>query len=114
MPEYPLPSYAASIWVASDSLMLAFPGQGPEARGHTIRLPLSAGGLQAAIAILKDRAQAQDLRLSQRGTPSQYEAEAMLTNDAKYRAWLGAMSATRARAKAEKAEAEAFLAELGL
>jgi len=79
----PVPHYACTFWVAGDSLMVAFPGQGPEAKGHTIKLPASKAGLETIITILKDRAQARDLRLSQKGTPSQYEIE----NDARYKAF---------------------------
>lgn len=77
MPEsYPIPDYAVSIWVAGDDLLVAFPGQGAEGRGHTVRLPASATGLATAITILKDRQRAKSLRLGQPGTPTQYELEA--------------------------------------
>ena len=54
MPDpYPLPAYAVSIWISGDDLMVAFPGTVTE-QGHTIRLPASAGGLQAAVNRLSE------------------------------------------------------------
>jgi len=110
MPEsYPLPSYAVSLWIAGDDLWLAFPGQGPEGRGHSVRLPASVGGLQAAIKILRARETAEDLRIAQRGTPTQYDleriAEYMLKSD---------HAAKQAERREAKAAAAAELAELGL
>lgn len=76
MPEsYPLPAHAASFWIAGPDLWIAFPGQGPEGKGHSIRLPASVAGLATAIQILKDRAQAESLKIGNDGTPSQYTAE---------------------------------------
>lgn len=130
MSHYPLPAYAVSAWVAGDSLMIAFPGTVSE-QGHTIKLPASAGGMAAAINIMKERARAEDLRIGNAGTPTQYsieqragiaygkavrrlrqeEAEAIAEkNEAK----LKAHTAKVRRAEREKAEAAEFLKELGL
>lgn len=115
MPEsYPLPSHAAHFWIAGDDLWIAFPGQGPEERGHSIRLPASAGGLAAAVKIMRDRATARDLKLSNPGTPTQYEIERALAHDAKYAHILGAMKQAKIMDEAERKEAAAELAELGL
>lgn len=108
--KYPLPAYAASIWVAGDNLMVQFPGQGPEGREHTIKLPVHENGLKTAIKILKDRAQAEALTIANRGTPSQWQAE----NDARYRAFHKALQKDRKDREQEKREAEEFLKELGL
>lgn len=111
MPEsYPLPAHAASFWIAGDDLWIAFPGQGPEAKGHSIRLPASVAGLATAIQILKDRAAATDLRLSNKGTPSQYEIE----NDRRYQALVRARKEERETSAEERASAAAELQELGL
>ena len=111
MPEsYPLPSYAISLWVAGDDLWLAFPGQGPEGKGHSVRLPASIAGMQTAVAILRERSQAKDLRLGERGTPTQYELE----QDKKYGAILAAMQADTAEKREARARAAAELTELGL
>lgn len=109
MDKYPLPSYAVSVWAAGDSLMVAFPGIATE-QGHTIKLPLSPAGLKTAITILAERQAASDLRLSQRGTPTQYEVE----NDARYKALVRARQKEKAYTAAEIAEADEFLKELGL
>lgn len=115
MPEpFPLPSYAASFWVAGDDLWIAFPGQGPQERSHSIRLPASAAGMAAAIKIMRDRSQAARLELSNRGTPTQYEVERALASDANYAYILGAMASAKAVTEADRAAARAELEELGL
>lgn len=109
MPEQiPLPSHAASFWIAGDDLWIAFPGQGPNERGHSIRLPASVAGLQTAISILKTRSA--PTKLGERGTPTQYDLE----TDEKFRKWLGAMNASKAATANERAQAKAELEELGL
>jgi hypothetical protein len=110
--KYPLPAYAVSMWVVGDNLMVAFPGTVSE-KGHTIKLPASAGGLQAAITIMKDRARATDLRIGNKGTPTQYDLEAIgkfMIENAGYKE----REARKASTAAEVAEATAFLEELGL
>lgn len=130
MSHYPLPAYAVSAWVAGDSLMIAFPGTVSE-QGHTIKLPASEGGLRAAINIMKERARAEDLRIGNAGTPTQYtleqragmaygkavrklRAEEELAVAEKNEAKLKAHTAKVRRAEREKAEAAEFLKELGL
>lgn len=111
MPEsYPLPAHAASFWIAGDDLWIAFPGQGPEGKGHSIRLPASTAGLATAIAILRERSKATDLRLGARGTPTQYELE----QDKKYGAILAVMKADTAAKAEARAKAQKELEELGL
>lgn len=116
--KYPLPEYAVNMWVAGDSLMVAFPGTVSE-QGHTIKLPASAGGLQAAINIMKERARAASLRIGNKGTPTQWDADAILAhwgkmakveNDEK----IAKHEAKIAQARREREEAETFLKELGL
>jgi len=115
--KYPLPSYAVSAWIAGDSLMIAFPGTVTE-QGHTIKLPASAGGLAAAIRIMRDRAEAQDLRVGNRGTPTQWEMEKLaawgkaLKRDKEEK--IAKLEAKRAKAARERDEAAEFLKELGL
>lgn len=108
--KHPVPSYAASIWVVGDNLMVAFPGQGPEDIGHTIVLPIHEAGLKTVINVLKDRAKARDLRIGNRGTPTQWQAE----NDARWQALLRAASTDRKERERTRREAEAWLKELGL
>ena len=108
--RYPIPSHAASFWIAGDDLWIAFPGQGPEERGHSIRLPASAAGMATAIQIMKERAQARSLRLSNPGTPSQYEVE----NDRRYKALVRVRETERQTSRADRETAAAELKELGL
>lgn len=127
---YPLPSYACSVWVVGDHLMIAFPGVGTT-KGHTIKLPASAGGLQAAINIMKERERSADRRIGNAGSPTQYDIERqagaawgkatrMLREAAEAKAAeknekkLAEHTAKMRRLAREKTEAEEFLKELGL
>lgn len=111
MPEsYPLPAYAVSMWIAGDDLFIAFPGQGPEERGHTIKLPASIAGFQTTIAIMRERQSARSLKLGQRGTPTQWELE----QDKRYGAILEAMGKAKAVSDEDRRRAELELEELGL
>lgn len=128
---YPLPAYAASIWFTGDAISIAFPPQGPEAKGSTITIPLDRCGIETSgwgaplpsqrgwaviLTFLKQRASAarEFKRLSDPGTPSQYEVERALASDAKYAAILGAMAQAKVASKEEKDAAAHELAELGL
>jgi hypothetical protein len=111
--KYPLPSYAVSAWVVGDDLLIAFPSSRTE-KGHTIKLPASAGGLHAAITILKARSAEQSHLLGERGTPTAYEMETALSSDKRYGEWLKAMNASNAEKVRERDEATEFLKELGL
>lgn len=111
--KYPLPSYACSVWVAGDHLMVAFPGTLSE-QGHTIKLPVSEAGLKTALSILKERAQARDLRLSHSGTPSQHESEALLAAISQALSRKDTTLAKQRATAAEAREASEFLKELGL
>lgn len=111
--RYPLPDYAVSMWVVGDDLLVAFPSSRTE-KGHTIKLPVSSGGLHAAITIMKARAAERSHLLGERGTPTAYEMENALSSDARYAAWLKAMNADRAENAKAKEEATEFLKELGL
>lgn len=42
---YPLPAYAASIWLTADALMISFPATGPDGQGSTIALSLDKCGI---------------------------------------------------------------------
>lgn len=126
MPEpYPLPAHAASFWIAGDDLWIAFPGQGPEERGHSIRMPASPAGLHTAIQIMKARSEANDLRLGNKGTPTQYDLEAgkawgavqrrwNIEDDARAREILAEKAATAAERAEAREQAKADLKELGL
>lgn len=103
---YPPPAHSAYIWVAGDTIHLAFPPINGNVSGHSVILPATEKGLSRALAVLRDRSSALDLRLNHRGTPTQVNLE----SDAKYKAWLKSLAVT----KEEKEEAGKFLEELGL
>jgi hypothetical protein len=127
---YPIPAYAVSIWIAGDSLLVAFPGTVSE-QGHTIKLPASTAGLKTALDIAKARSEATSLLLGNAGTPTQYEIEARggaafgavsrrmreereaATAASKAEAE-ARLTAKKRKAAREAAEATEFLKELGL
>lgn len=92
---YPLPSYASTIWLdGRGNLCLALPS-GPQAKDHTITIPLakcsverSEGGStlgrqmgwQALLAVLGQRqaSKVRPVRLGDRAAPVQYDIDAML------------------------------------
>ena len=51
---YPVPHYAATIWLAGNDIMLGFE-QTAEAKGFSIRIPANEKGLAIAMQILRDR-----------------------------------------------------------
>ncbi len=92
---YPLPSYASTIWLdGKGNLCLALPS-GPQAKAHTITIPLAKCsierreggstlgrqmGWQALLAVLGQRqaSQVRPVRLGDRAAPVQYDIDAML------------------------------------
>lgn len=73
MKDYPLPSYASSIWLADDQIYLAFPD---ERGGHTIHFPDSPRGYETMMRVLRERAMQTSARtLGLSGTPAQQEAD---------------------------------------
>lgn len=91
--RYPLPSHAAAIWLAGDTLMLSFEGTG-EARGHTIALPLAKCSIEQSawgqplsrqlgwatlLSILRERSRAAYRpSIATKAAPSAYQIEGML------------------------------------
>lgn len=106
--SYPIPSHAASFWIAGYDLWIASPAQGPEERGSSIRLPANEHGLATAITILKSRVK--PTRLGERGTPTQYDLE----TDKKFAEWLRSMNENKEATAAERVKAKVELEELGL
>lgn len=46
--DYPLPQYAAYIWVEGSDLCLGTPPQAEHERGHTVRIPLAKCGVECS------------------------------------------------------------------
>jgi hypothetical protein len=79
--QYPLPSYAASIWLDGETLWLSFPG---ERHGHSIHLSADEYGLRCALSILRERELAKSApTINQPGAPTQALAQEMLRAMAK-------------------------------
>ena len=75
------PKEAAYIWIKGDQIMVAFPGT-VVADGHTVPFPASIKGLEAILAILRNRASRTDF--ASRGAPTRYAVERALVNDKRY------------------------------
>lgn len=80
---YPLPSYAASIWLAGDDLCIVFPGS------HTVRIPRSklstdadgpaeTRGWVVLISLLTARRRGGDSRIATPAAPIQYSIDGAL------------------------------------
>jgi hypothetical protein len=108
--NYPLPSYAAHIWIANGQLCLGFPSPKEGAREHMVTLPLSDKGLAVAIDILREREKDRFNTLGTAGAPCRRQVEDELKRDQKYNEILRAMSVS----KSERDEAAKWLEELGL
>lgn len=112
MSDYPIPSYAVSLWVAGDQLWLAFPPLDGE-RGHSVPYPLTERGIALALETLKHR-RLGARSLGEAGAPTRYQVERELYHDPRYNIILGAMAKAKADTAKEATEAGAFLEELGL
>lgn len=106
---YPLPSYAAHIWLTGDEINLTFPSP-LDAPAHTVRFPANERGMKLALSILRDRASADrsdSLKLGHKAAPTQYMTEA------RYREITASIARDKAATAQEQAEAEGLLKELG-
>lgn len=113
--EYPVPSHAAYIWAAGDQLMIGFPPRNGQEKGHTASVPFNERGIGVLLALMRKRAEPEaKLAVGARAEPCAATLEEATASSEKYKQWLKDMSASKARRDAEKAEAQAFLAELGL
>jgi hypothetical protein len=116
--RYPSPSYAITLWLSGDRIMLALPEASiveiPLERFEAVTndfgnvLPVNRG-VAVLLDILRSRAQSRQT-IAQPGAPLRYSVESALESDEKYKAWLVAMSEN----KVTKAEAKEFLSGLGL
>ena len=113
MSDYPIPSYAAYIWVAGDKLWLGFPGTDESVRPHSVPFPANEVGMALAVDVLKAR-RTGDRMIGTKGAPCKHQVERELAQDRRYNDLLKAMAEAKATSAAEKADAEAFLEELGL
>jgi hypothetical protein len=103
--RYPPPSYAATIWLSGDTIMLSLP------EASTIQIPLSRPkAIEALLTVLRVRAQSRTPAIGEPGAPVRNDVEKALESDAKFTAWLATMNENKATA----AEAKDFLSGLGL
>lgn len=75
--DYPVPNYAAYIWLNGSSLCLGLPGPGPGASLATF--PNTTQGLALALNVLRARErQPNELRLGHQSAPTQWEIDKWL------------------------------------
>lgn len=86
--KYPLPSYAASIWTAGDTIYLSLPPTFGTESGHTVHFPLSPSGWIAVNSILKAReaAERSARTIGNKAAPVQYDIDKVLMSLAKTQA----------------------------
>lgn len=121
--RYPPPSYAITLWLAGDAIMLAIPEAG------TIPIPLERlepqvndfgavvpgnRGLAVLLDLLRSRMASRAPTIGQPAAPVRYDVEQALANDEKYKVWLAALTEDKAAKAEAKAEAERVLSEIGL
>lgn len=108
--EYPLPTFAAYIWLAGDTLMLGLPPSEGNSRGHQVAIPaanlctsreltdrersdgvlsldrsVKTRGFIALLDVLRERAREGRVpKLGTRGEPTQYNLEEVLHKVKKY------------------------------
>lgn len=117
--RFPPPSYALSLWLAGDTVMIAVPEAG------TIPIPLTRlepqtsdfgsvvsgnRGLAVLLDILRARMASRAPQIGQPPAPVRYDVEQALASDEKYKAWQEAMN----QMAETKAEAKEFLKGLGI
>lgn len=75
----PLPKHAANIWLSGDTLILAFPNQRAEGRGHTTELRINSATLPTLISILRAREQSSNLdQIGRKECPTQYNLDEIM------------------------------------
>ena len=105
---YPLPSYAASIWLEGDTVWLGLPG---ETRGHSVPVPATVEGLAQVLRILASREKAQRATIGTDAAPTRHMIEQAIARREKFRREREA----KAEAKATpKPSIDDTLRELGL
>lgn len=78
MIEKPAPSYAATIWLAGQNLMVYFESPDPGARGHTIHVPATQLGMSGLLKILRERELAGAQKIGNKSDPTQADMGAIL------------------------------------
>lgn len=92
--DYPLPSYAAYIWMAGDSIRVLVPPTMNDDRSHTVSLPLDRCGVvcngwgqtlpnqrgwEALFKLLQSRSsQREDPKLGTPAAPTQYDLDMVM------------------------------------
>jgi hypothetical protein len=109
--QYPVPRYAANIWVTGDVLWLGFPPLMEGGHGHSVQYPNTELGLSLALLAIRERS-AGALSIGLRGSPTQYQVERSLVHDKNYNEVLRAMR--KAKEKEMDPELASLMKEIGL
>lgn len=110
MSQYPIPDYAATLWLAGDEINIAFPSP-LDAGSHVVRFPASERGLTLLLRILREREKVesvQDLTIGNKAAPTQYMTEA------RYREIVKAIERDKAAKEAADAELDSIFDDIGL
>lgn len=98
--DYPIPSYAAYIWIVGSNIHVCFPPS-VGSKSHTVIFPANDKGLKLFLKIMQERRG--NLTIGHAGEPTKYQVERMLVGDPKYNKWLDHMHITdEIQAKLEK------------
>lgn len=113
--DYPVPDYAAYIWIAGDQVCIGFPPT-VGTKAHTVKFPNTENGLLVALGVLRERSRAphNKLTIGNKCEPTGYMVERALAGDPRYQELLDEIKRTKDVSEKERAESIALLAELGL
>lgn len=104
---YPIPSYAAQVWLAGDNkLTVAFPPLPGHEKGHTTLIPCTEDGIKVLRSVLAARAEGFSTgaaHIATKGSPTQYNLAEMIK----------AMKVTRIEPKKDGSKIE-DISEIGL
>lgn len=121
--KYPLPSHAASIWLADGTIWLGLPSTNSEDRGHSVPIPATPEGLAQVLRILTARERdAANCRIGEAGSPTRAQIEEVMARRERFRAEREALAQAEPKrqpkapkvSEAEVAAATSVLEELGL
>lgn len=113
--DYPIPDYAAYIWIAGDQVCIGFPPT-VGTKAHTVKFPNTENGLLVALEVLRQRSRAPhaQLTIGHKCEPTSYMIERALAGDPKYKELLEEAKRMKDVSEKERQDSIKFLEELGL
>jgi hypothetical protein len=83
--DYPVPSYAANIWVTGDQIWIGL-------EGRSTPFPCTIPGMQLLITTLRERSRG-SVSFAQNGAPTRYQVERTLQRDKRWNEMVRLMQA---------------------